>query len=196
VNWKRVRGYSSHFAIRFVIVAGFLMCPDSKAWGNYIYLLHYWFWFTTVLIIVAIFAETLAITSNNHNSDHVKYLKELNISFSSWMHRFEVWTLDIPSLIFVGVMMGDWSLFIPMLLTQLGEGLFKAMVVEAWKRLPENVRNPGAKGCNDNEIKQAYMGLVAKIKKEMDDKKAKEAAEKAKEEATAAALADKIIGDA
>lgn len=179
-------------AIRAALVAGwFWLGPSNHMFGNYVYLLHYAFWFSTAMSLIGVFGlGIMAARVDSATASDIKLLRGLYVMSKSWVIKVFNGGVKIPSVLFVGVVMGDWSLLVPMFLSDAFSWTMVLIGVAAWDRIPEAVRNPTpeAKAETDAMVHGVSTGPIGLV---VEDIKA----EKAAEAALADAAVGKIVGE-
>ena len=190
-TYKQARRILFSFLIRGSVVAGFMLAPDSPMYGNWIRILQWWFWVSFALfafVAVALIVDGIKAPSFIAGDKRIGSLRSMHLIRSSWASRFCLWAINIPSLLFVGVVMGRWGLFVPMLLADAAAKMSVYFGAQAWDSIPEAVRNPTpeAKAKEEAELKAIATGPVTRAvdaarKRAADEKKAQDE------------MADKII---
>lgn len=176
-QWRQVKGLLQNLAVRGGIVVGALWFPGSKIYSNYILLLHWWYWASAILMVVAVLVVGTVIanqvSSMTAESKNFGFIKSSKGIYESWSRKVNILCIVIPSLLFVGIYMGDWSLFIPLLIADGACAILFSTVAGFWDKLPKEITQDEAavKFINDsskNPVTQVLEDM--KLKKSEEDK--------------------------
>ena len=179
------------FLLRGSIPAGWFLAPTSKPYLNWLLIQQWlcWAMFALYAVVFVLFiVEGVKAPYFTAGDKRMDPLRSMHLLRSSWSGRVCLWAIQLPSTLFVGVVMGRWSLFVPMLLADM---FGKAVVFTgalAWEAIPEAVRNPTpeAKAKDDADIKAVSTDPITGALEEARQRAADE--KKAQEE-----MADKMI---
>lgn len=181
---KQIKSILTNLLVRGGIVVGFLYFPTQKIFLNYITLLHWFFWIVASIMILAVLViGQLKPTILEPDDKKVITIRKCKAAWGSWSRIVNTYAINIPSLLFIGIYMGDWSLFIPVFLMDVLTFLFFTMANSIWDNLPKNVTEDEA---NLKAIKALEKDPISKVLEDMKLKKSQE--EKATD-----ALADKLM---
>ena len=189
-QWKKISGVLTNLAIRGGIVLGAIWFPTSKYFLNYITLAHWYFWFTASVAILGVLAMMYLASkaSNmtlNKDDDNIKALRACVEMNNSWTRTINALFVSTPSLFFVGIYMGDWSLLTPMLIGDIGLAMFGSLAKTGWEKLPKEITE------EPETVKAMADAAKDPITKALEDLKLK----KSQEEKTSDAIVDKLMDD-
>jgi hypothetical protein len=187
-QWKQVKSLLQNLAIRGGIVVGALWFPNSKVFANYILLLHWWYWGFAVLMTFAVIIMGIVISPQvpfmDSGSKNLKFLKSFKKINESWSKKVNNAFIVIPSLLFVGIYMGDWSLLIPMLISDVAVDSFFSTMASLHDKLPKTLTTE----ADLQDIKDVSKDPITKT---LEDMKLK----KSEEEKLSDSIVDGLMGD-
>ena len=189
---RQARNFLLSLIIRGSIPAGWLLCRDSRMWGNWILMLEWWYWIGFAMFSICTLAyivEGVKAPGWKAGDPKLANLREMHLIQASFYRKAMLWALEIPSILFVGVAMGRWWLLIPMCLSSIAGQATLVFASATWMAVPEAVRcpTPEAKAGLEEELESMARGPIRNMAEGLRRKRAAED----KEEAD---VVDKLLG--
>lgn len=181
--------------VRTFVVVGFFKWVETAAYKNFIFILHFVYWPLAIFIVPAMFAAILLGHKVNNLTGEarekgVKSLYSLHRIHISWVHRMEWILMDLPFMGFIGIFMGDWSLFVPVCLAEFSHYIMMAVVSAQFVALPDEFKEiVMPKDKLEKDMKNASTPPLQRI---VEDIKAAKAAQDADDEKIVEELVEEI----
>ena len=196
------------------IVGGYLLTGGvSRIYTNFLTLVHVLCWLSTLgcLLVVILFmfmnvivekvgVESLAsqgATGQDKMREMVRHLLKLKVARAQWMTKYYKAVIQLGVLIFIGVVMGHWSLFVAY-----GASWFLALMVtasaaHAYDKAPAEWKgvDSSGDGASDEEAELLRKAEMNPIQLAFENAKEKRAEEKRKKNEAAETLVDSLLED-
>lgn len=133
---KKKTGYLITTVISAATVVWYLVAPSSQMFANFVVMLHVWFAF---LLVINLFALGGVLVASRRplkidtSDSMMKSVREFYRAWHAWWWRGYKMCVQLPYLLFIGIVMGNWSLLtiaslciaFGVLVTGAGESLYR-----------------------------------------------------------------------
>jgi hypothetical protein len=175
---KTVRNRVLSLAVKLAIVGGWLFYRSTPYYPNLITIIHIGLWCLIPIFCLGfggLIAASRHIEKLDDQPKTVSNAREMYRVMNSWGWRWWMKAIEAPFLLFIGVVLGDWSLLIVQTIVLVMSILVMCAGAELYRRLPDTLKGGDGNGngiADDlEELKKSSLDPISKLRQQSEEKK-------------------------
>ena len=202
----RILGYG----MQAMIVVGFYCWETNSLYLNFLTFMHFLYWISAIIMgFVAVFTALLPVIIEKmgseidaNNPDKIESFKALSkvlltakVQQKSWWRKIHTWCLNPALLLFIGLVMGHWTLFVAYGASLLATVAMGRAAASAYDGVPNSWKGVDSDGDGVPDDEALLMDEVSKdpITRALDAAKAKKEAEANAKQEVISHLVDAVL---